>query len=178
MAGNVTLITGGARSGKSAFALELAGETGRRVYLATAEAKDDEMGDRIARHRRERGPGWKTVEEPLKLAAATKRLDGAADAVVVDCLTLWLSNLLGARMKLDVACESVLKALSARRTATRFILVSNEVGMGIVPDKPMARDFRDAAGKLNQRVAALADEVYLMVAGIPINIKPTCNPPT
>lgn len=163
-----TLVLGAARSGKSRFAEALLdGWTGRRVYLATAEAGDAEMAERIRHHRARRGDTWDTVEEPLALPKALVR-EGAA-AVLVDCLTLWLSNLMHTGRDVDAA-TSALTAVLARRTAPA-VLVSNEVGWGIVPDNALARAFRDAAGFMNQTVAAACDRVVLVAAGLPLLLK-------
>jgi len=166
------LVLGGARSGKSRFALGLAAAApGPRAYLATAEALDDEMRERIARHREERGGDWTTVEEPLDLPGRLAKLAAGHGAVIVDCLTLWVSNLLhadpaGAEARFD----DLVAALPAAGGA-KVVLVANEVGMGIVPENPLARRFRDLAGRLNQQVAAAAGEVHLVVAGIPLRVK-------
>jgi adenosylcobinamide kinase/adenosylcobinamide-phosphate guanylyltransferase len=170
---SVTYISGGSRSGKSSRALELARAfTGAKAFIATAQALDREMGERIARHRRERGDEFLTVEEPLDLAAALKRLPAGVEVAVVDCLTLWLSNLLfrhGDQMETCPEMEAFLAALDGPGCA--LILVSNEVGMGIVPADPLSRRFRDLAGRLNQRVAARADRVLFMVSGLPLVVK-------
>ena len=163
------LVTGGARSGKSRYAIQCAeGLARERIYLATAEALDSEMAERIAAHRRARGPGWKTIEEPLEIAA---RLSQPLP-VVVDCLTLWVSNLL-MRHGIDAEFDAVfVEFVAAFRAAENpVIVVTNEVGQGIVPDNRLARRFRDVAGQLAQRVAAAADRVVLLVAGIPLSIK-------
>jgi adenosyl cobinamide kinase/adenosyl cobinamide phosphate guanylyltransferase len=163
-----TLVLGGARSGKSRFAESmLDGWADRRVYLATAEAGDAEMAERIRHHRERRGDSWDTVEEPLALPKALAREGGAA--VLVDCLTLWLANLMQGGRDVEAA-TTALTAVLARRTAPA-VLVSNEVGWGIVPDNPLARAFRDAAGRMNQAVAAAADRVVLVVAGLPLLLK-------
>jgi adenosylcobinamide kinase/adenosylcobinamide-phosphate guanylyltransferase len=172
--GTVTLITGGARSGKSAHALALAeaGPGARRFFIATAEPLDDEMRERIAHHRARRPAEFTTVEEPLALAAALAALDGRADAVVVDCLTLWISNLmLAGRGDETVLAEA--RALAAALAGARFesIVVSGEVGAGIVPENAAARRFRDLLGWANQAVAQIAGRVVLMVAGCPLRIK-------
>lgn len=167
----LTLVLGGARSGKSAFAERLATESGLAVvYLATAEPGDAEMQARIARHRQRRAPGWATVEEPLELAAALAREAGAARLVLVDCLTLWLSNVLLAGR--DPAAERgrLVAALAARTGPV--VLVANEVGQGIVPANALARRFADEAGLLSQAVAAVATRVVLVVAGLPLELKP------
>jgi adenosylcobinamide kinase/adenosylcobinamide-phosphate guanylyltransferase len=167
------LIIGGARSGKSAHAQALAEtEAARRggapVMIATAEALDAEMGARIARHRAERGPAWRTVETPIEVASALGGL-AAGDCAVVDCLTLWLSNLMFAEADLETATEALLDA--AARAAGQVIFVANEVGMSIVPENALARRFRDEAGRLNRRAAETADQVTVMFAGIPLALK-------
>jgi adenosylcobinamide kinase/adenosylcobinamide-phosphate guanylyltransferase len=167
------LIIGGARSGKSAHAQALAEAEARRrggqaVMIATAEAFDDEMRERIARHQAERGLAWRTVETPLDPAEAIGRL-GPADCAVVDCLTLWLSNLMFAERDIEVATETLLQA--AAISASEIILVSNEVGMSIVPENALARRFRDEAGRMNRRAAERADQVTVMFAGIPLVLK-------
>jgi adenosylcobinamide kinase/adenosylcobinamide-phosphate guanylyltransferase len=167
------LIIGGARSGKSAHAQALAEAEARRrggqaVMIATAEALDDEMRERIARHQAERGSGWRTVETPLDPAEAIGRL-GPADCAVVDCLTLWLSNLMFAERGIEVATETLLQA--AAISASEIILVSNEVGMSIVPENALARRFRDEAGRMNRRAAERADQVSMIFAGIPLVLK-------
>lgn len=167
---SVTLILGGARSGKSSYAEHLAeSRPGPCVYLATADAGDAEMAERIALHRQRRGARWTTHEEPLALAgalAATSRPDAV---VVVDCLTLWLSNVMHAKLDVENECELLSAAL--RGLSGPVVLVSNEVGLGIVPDNALARRFRDAAGRLNQGVAAVADRVVFVAAGLPLTLK-------
>jgi adenosylcobinamide kinase/adenosylcobinamide-phosphate guanylyltransferase len=170
----VILITGGARSGKSAEALRLTDGFARRVFVATAEAFDEEMRERIGLHRAERGDGWKTVEEPLDLAGALRRLDNPQSAVVIDCLTVWLGNLMhrDANTAEDAPpCAELVEALRSSR-AGRVIVVTNEVGMGIIPEHAVSRRYRDVAGRLNQRIAAIADRVILMVCGQPLVLKP------
>ena len=172
MTKEIVLITGGARSGKSRCAEQRAAEMGTRpVYVATAEAKDKEMAQRIAEHRKRRGHRWRTIEEPLELAAALLAQRGTTDCVLVDCLTLWISNLL-IRHDEKYASEKV-EELIEQLPALNFhlVFVTNEVGWGIVPDNLLARRFRDLAGWTNQRMAAAANEVILMVAGIPIIAK-------
>jgi adenosylcobinamide kinase/adenosylcobinamide-phosphate guanylyltransferase len=166
----VTLVLGGARSGKSAYAEHLANGAGSgAVYLATAEAGDGEMAERIARHRQRRGPRWRTIEEPLDLVGALQRAVQPEQPVVVDCLTLWLSNLLAAGR--DIAAETArLKDAFASLTGP-VILVANEVGLGIVPPTPLGRVFRDDAGRLNQAIAQAADRVVFVVAGLPLTVK-------
>ena len=172
----VTLILGGARSGKSRLAETLVGDSGYApVYLATATAGDAEMGERIARHRARRGAGWTTVEEPLALADTLAATADPGCAVLVDCLTLWLSNLMGAER--DPAPERDRLAAALQDLAGPVVLVSNEVGQGIVPTNPLARRFRDEAGLLHQAVAAVADQVLLVIAGLPLVLKPAGAPP-
>jgi adenosylcobinamide kinase/adenosylcobinamide-phosphate guanylyltransferase len=166
-------ITGGARSGKSAFAEKLAsGFAGKRAYLATAQALDPEMAARIEKHRKDRGIAWDTYEEPLAVAELMEKLSGRYDVVLLDCLTLWLSNVM-AHSDSDgaVISRSENLATAIRNFNGVCIVVSNEVGLGIVPDNPLARKFRDFAGILNQRVAQVADEVYFTASGIPVKIK-------
>ncbi len=166
----VTLVLGGARSGKSAYAESLVAGPGA-VYVATAEALDDEMGERIARHRsRRRGAGWTTVETPLDLSAALRAHAPGASGVLVDCLTVWLGNLVHAGRDIDHEAASLLESLAV--PPVPVVLVANEVGLGVVPDNPMARAFRDHAGRLNQALAARADRVVLVTAGIPLVLKP------
>jgi adenosylcobinamide kinase/adenosylcobinamide-phosphate guanylyltransferase len=160
----LVLVGGGARSGKSRWALERARKCGDRlVYIATAEALDDEMSARIAKHRAERGDEFVTIEAPLDLAGAIRSL--SSDAIVVDCLTLWLSN----SMSLEDKTEETI-AVALESTAD-VIVVTNEVGCGIVPENALARDFRDRAGRMNQRFAEAADEVYWMVFGQALRVK-------
>lgn len=169
--GKILLVIGGARSGKSSFALEKAGTfSGRKAYIATAQPLDDEMKERIEQHKAQRGKEWDTFEEPIEMARVLKGIGRGYGACVIDCLTLWLSNLLIGSEKLEEEIESFLAFLKSGRFPTLFI-VSNEVGMGIVPDNALSRKFRDLAGNLNQKVAAIADEVYLVTAGIPLLIK-------
>ncbi|WP_168074896.1 bifunctional adenosylcobinamide kinase/adenosylcobinamide-phosphate guanylyltransferase [Caulobacter sp. SSI4214] len=167
-----TLVLGGARSGKSAFAqraAEGAAIGARPVLIATGQAFDDEMAERIARHQADRGDSWMTVEAPLDLSAALAALpaDGVA---VVDCLTLWLSNLMLADQDVATATGALLKAVSA--CEARLWLVSNEVGLGIVPETPLGRRFRDEAGRLHQDLARAVDEVFFIAAGLPLRLKP------
>jgi adenosylcobinamide kinase/adenosylcobinamide-phosphate guanylyltransferase len=164
------LVLGGARSGKSRHAQARAeAHAGPLVYIATGQAFDAEMHDRIARHQGDRGARWTTLEEPLDLAGAIDRAAGAAGAVLVDCLTLWVSNLMLADRTLDGPTAALEAAMA--RCACPLVLVSNEVGLGIVPDNALARAFRDEAGRLNQRIAAVADEVLFIAAGLPLRLK-------
>lgn len=167
--GKTILITGGARSGKSGIAEKMALSFGRpATYIATAEAQDAEMAARIAAHQARRGDGWVTLAEPLDLPGALAMTDGTG-ARLVDCLTLWLTNLMLAEADWQAAGSRLVAALPAQRSPV--ILVTNEVGMGIVPDNALARTFRDAAGLLNQWVATAADDVYLAVCGLPLKVK-------
>jgi adenosylcobinamide kinase/adenosylcobinamide-phosphate guanylyltransferase len=164
----ITLVLGGARSGKSRFAEELiesAGQPG--LYLATAEPGDDEMRARIAAHRAQRGANWTTTEEPLELVNIV--LAEVTRPVLIDCLTLWLSNLLGA--KRDIGFETARLFSVLPQAKTPIVIVANEVGLGIVPDNAMARDFRDQAGRLNQGIAKRAQRVVFMAAGLPLALK-------
>jgi adenosylcobinamide kinase/adenosylcobinamide-phosphate guanylyltransferase len=167
-------VLGGARSGKSRYAQArveaLAEDLARPLaYIATAQAFDADMADRIARHQNDRDARWTTLEEPLDLAAAIDRAGAEAGAILVDCLTLWLSNLMLAEMPLDAPVAALAEAI--RRCPVPLVLVSNEVGLSIVPENPLARAFRDEAGRLNQTVAALVDEVQFIAAGLPLKLK-------
>ncbi|HEX2654658.1 MAG TPA: bifunctional adenosylcobinamide kinase/adenosylcobinamide-phosphate guanylyltransferase [Xanthobacteraceae bacterium] len=165
----LTLVLGGARSGKSRHAEKLiTAAPPPWFYLATAEALDDEMSDRIAQHRARRDGRWQTLEVPHDLPVALAKIPQGA-SVLVDCLTLWLTNLMMAERKLETEFERLEKTLVEMQG--NIVLVSNEVGLGIVPENALARRFRDEAGRLNQRIAAQADRVVLLVAGIPINVK-------
>jgi len=166
----IILIGGGARSGKSRHALELARRRGSRlIFLATAQTFDEEMAARVVKHRAERGAEFSTIEEPLEIAEVI-RATREADAIVLDCLTLWLSNImLTFGRNVDAEIEKLIQAAQASQTTV--IAVTNEVGCGIVPDNALSRDFRDHSGVLNQRVAAAAGEVYWMVFGQPLRVK-------
>lgn len=165
----LTLVIGGARSGKSAFAEGLVTATTRpRRYIATAEAWDDEMRDRIARHQLDRGGDWLTVEAPLDLPAALSSARGG-EVVMVDCATLWLTNHLLADHGLDAQTAALVAALAA--CPAPVVIVSNEVGWSIVPENALARQFRDAQGRLNQRLAAQAGLVVTVIAGLPMVLK-------
>ncbi|MFW6077357.1 MAG: bifunctional adenosylcobinamide kinase/adenosylcobinamide-phosphate guanylyltransferase [Hyphomicrobiales bacterium] len=169
MTGRSILVLGGARSGKSRYAEALAeGHAGERLYIATAQPGDAEMMARIAAHRSRRGPGWTTLEAPLDLVEA---LEGAAGAfVLIDCLTLWVSNLLLGEFEIGPRVERLAEALRVR--SGPVVVVSNEVGLGIVPDNALARRFRDEAGLANQRLAQACDDVVLITAGLPLTLKP------
>ncbi|MBB4953437.1 adenosylcobinamide kinase/adenosylcobinamide-phosphate guanylyltransferase [Agrobacterium vitis] len=164
-------VFGGARSGKSRFAENIAHNTGlERHYIATGRAWDDEMRARIAQHQEDRGVLWTTHEEPLALADTLLRLDAPGRVVLVDCLTLWLTNLMMEEAS-DIAAESAALAAVLPRLSASIVFVSNEVGLGIVPDNKMARAFRDHAGRLHQLIAATVDEVYFIAAGLPLKMK-------
>ena len=169
------LILGGQRSGKSRYGEALVAASGRAmVYLATAAAGDDEMAARIAEHRARRGANWWTIEEPLELVAMLAAVAAAESAVLVDCLTLWLANLMAADRNVDEETDRLVGVLAG--AAGPVVLISNEVGSGIVPANPLARRFADAHGILNQRVAAAVDRVVLMAAGLPVLVKPQKTP--
>jgi adenosylcobinamide kinase/adenosylcobinamide-phosphate guanylyltransferase len=168
--GETILFLGGARSGKSRIAQGQAEmQAGELVYIATGQALDDEMADRIGRHRADRGPRWRTVECPVDLAAAVATEGTAGGVLLVDCLTLWLSNLMFADRDIEAASASLVAALAA--SPSTILLVSNEVGSGIVPENALARRFRDEAGRLNQAIAAAADTVFLVTAGLTLKMK-------
>lgn len=164
------LVLGGARSGKSRYAQARADSlSGDLVYVATAQALDAEMEDRIARHRADRGPRWSTLDVPLDLPAAIQSQATPGRVLLVDCLTLWTSNLMFAERDLDAETEALATAVAL--AAGPVILVANEVGLGIVPDNALARRFRDATGRMNQAIAAAADEVQFVAAGLPLRLK-------
>jgi adenosylcobinamide kinase/adenosylcobinamide-phosphate guanylyltransferase len=186
MGSKIIFVTGGARSGKSSFALkDASGTGGERAYIATAEALDVEMRERIQKHREDRGGGWDTFEEPLRIADTLAEVKRKYSVIIIDCLTVWLSNVMFLTEKPEpgiVTPEEIIQNLvdelrrskdssPQRQQASRIYLVSNEVGMGIVPDNALAREFRDRAGSLHQKVAELSDEVYLIVAGMAVKIK-------
>lgn len=163
----LTLITGGSRSGKTLQALNTSKAIRPRIYVATAQLLDDEMKERAARHRTERGPEWQTIEEPFQLARRLRELNGA---VVIDCLTLWLSNwMLHDETQVDLQIGDLCSTL--QHLPYSVVAITNEVGWSIVPENAMARRFRDWSGLMNQRVAAIADSVLLMVCGIPTRVK-------
>ncbi len=166
----LTLILGGARSGKSSLAEHLVEAAGGGIYLATAEAHDAEMSERILLHRERRGELWHTLEEPLDLAGALREGNKLGKGpVLVDCLTLWLSNLMAAQK--DIAQETDALISTLNEIDAPVIMVSNEVGLGIVPDNALARSFRDEAGRLNQQLAGVADRVVFVAAGLPLQLK-------
>ncbi len=164
------LVLGGARSGKSSFSERLVEASGLSMhYVATGRAWDDEMRERIDHHRARRGEGWTTHEEPLDLVSLLTRIDDENRVVLVDCLTLWVTNLMMEGR--DMAAEFAALAAFLPEARARLILVSNEVGLGIVPENRMARDFRDHAGRLHQIVAEKSAEVYFVAAGLPLKMK-------
>lgn len=165
------LVLGGARSGKSAFAEKLVLEAnGVPHYIATGRAWDDEMKARIAQHRIQRGVRWTTHEEPLELVETLGRIDTASNTILVDCLTLWVTNLMMDEGRdVEAAFEPLIQ--HAATAKARIVFVSNEVGLGIVPENRMAREFRDHAGRLHQKIAAVTSEVYFIAAGLPLKMK-------
>jgi len=176
---STTLVIGGCRSGKSSHALQLAdgmADAGK-IFLATCIPQDEEMHQRVSRHRAERGTGWIAVETPVFLGEAISKIGPKADVLLVDCLTLWVSNLMMEHSEKPdpaeyfIAEQTSCLIESLRAAACPVILVTNEVGAGIVPDNPLARQYRDAVGQVNQRIAACADQVIWMVAGIAVKIK-------
>lgn len=166
----VTLVLGGARSGKSRHAEALAlGHKGRRLYLATAEVIDAEMRERVELHRQQRGSGWETREVPLDLSDALEQADDPKSFILVECITIWINNLIFHGK--DVALEVKRLCDNLPKLKGRIVLVSNEVGLGIVPDNALARQFRDEAGRANQALGAMADEVVFVAAGLPLLLK-------
>jgi adenosylcobinamide kinase/adenosylcobinamide-phosphate guanylyltransferase len=170
--GNITLVTGGARSGKSTHALALAAKYQRKFFLATGEARDEEMAQRIEYHRATRPAEFQTIEEPVNLFPEMRKLAGRADLLVLDCLTLWVSNLMHSQQSdSTIMLESDRLAEILQQAAFASIVVTDEVGWGIVPEHPMARRYRDLLGWTNQKIAAVADQVLLMVSGFPVKVK-------
>ena len=166
----VTLVLGGARSGKSSFAERITVAHPRGcVYVATAEIGDEEMAERVRKHQARREAHWRTIEAPLELAPAIVSETGQGAAVLVDCLTLWLSNLMAAGRDPAKETEELVRALG--QAGGPVVFVSNEVGLGIVPDNALARAFRDHAGRLNQRMAEVANNVFFVAAGLPLRLK-------
>lgn len=170
--GRIIVVLGGASSGKSEFALRIAGKPGPRAFVATGQGLDDEMLERIARHQASRSTDWETIEEPLDLEAWFAKHGPEYRTILVDCVTLWLSNLVGMGVGESVILtrvETLLKEM--RRTGATIIIVSNELGFGLVPTEPSVRAFRDLSGRVNQCLAAGADEAYLVVSGLPLRMK-------
>ena len=166
------LVLGGAASGKSQAALDLAGQAGPRAFVATGQALDREMASRIERHRSTRSADWETVEVPVDITAWVNKNSKSYQSIVIDCITLWLSNLRGLRLS-DLAISEATADLlqTIRTTRARVVIVSNELGLGLVPATKAVRVFRDLAGRVNQQVAAEADEVYLTISGLPLRLK-------
>lgn len=168
----IVLITGGGRSGKSRHALELSSSYKRKVFVATAEGCDSEMRQRIIRHREERDSSFVTIEEPLNIAGSLHSLPDEIDVVVIDCLTVWLGNLMHRKGLESLDNPEVISFLEMlKRPSFDVLIVTNEVGLGIIPENPIGRQFRDLSGKLNQEVASLAKKVILMISGIPMIVK-------
>lgn len=165
----LSLVLGGAASGKSAFAESLVLKAeGERIYVATAQVFDDEMAEKIRRHRKTRGDGWRTIEEPLDLPEALAGVS-AQQTILIDCVTLWLTNLILGAHDVDTHTDALMQALE--NCPAPVVIVSNEVGQGIVPDNALSRQFRNAQGKLNQRIAQDADLVVAVMAGLPLVLK-------
>jgi len=166
-------ITGGCRSGKSRYALSYSNQHfSKKLFLATCEALDEEMAQRVENHKKMRGPEWLTVEEPIKVADRIKEYGNEVEVILFDCITLWLSNLLMKLKSDSIITGEVDQLLGAiKQSRSSFIIVSNEVGMGIVPADPLGRRFRDLSGMANQRIAEVAETVILMVSGIPVFLK-------
>ena len=172
MTNGVTLITGGARSGKSAHALQLARTAPHPLFIATAEPFDQEMRERIAAHKEERGNAFVTVEAALDPASAISKMGEKHGVAVLDCMTVWLGNLMHHHGEASMQYEEVETLLEIlKQPPCNVIIVTNELGMGLVPEHPLSRRFRDMAGRLNQRVAAVSERVVLMISGIPLNVK-------
>jgi adenosylcobinamide kinase/adenosylcobinamide-phosphate guanylyltransferase len=171
--GSVTLVLGGVRSGKSRYAQQLAGQSSNVVFVATAKVSDEEMRAKIERHREDRSKEWLTIEEPLDLPKVLAEHESDSDVVVVDCLTVYAANLLEAEGEDPDAVERRVQTLcdALREMNCRVIVVSNEVGSGVHPMSPLGRRYRDLLGEINQRVASIADDVVLMVAGLPLALK-------
>lgn len=171
-AGRIVFVLGGAASGKSEVALQLAGSKAPRAFVATGQGLDAEMSARIARHQATRATDWETAEVPLELAAWFAESGGRYRTIVLDCVTLWLSNLQGAGVTEPRILTRVAALLEAmRKTRAKVVIVSNELGLGLVPAEPAVRAFRDIAGRVNQLLATGADEAHLVVSGIPVRLK-------
>ncbi|MFZ2633131.1 MAG: bifunctional adenosylcobinamide kinase/adenosylcobinamide-phosphate guanylyltransferase [Desulfosalsimonadaceae bacterium] len=174
MKNRLTLITGGCKSGKSRYALKVAESFDRKVFIATAQAFDGEMKDRIKNHRAERGDDFTTIEEPLDLAGALGAIPSDTRIVIIDCITVWLGNLMHYQQMDRVDCLPVEAFLNIlRQPPCHVVVVSNEVGMGLVPVDGMSRVYRDMAGALNQRIAALSDNVFFVVSGLALPLRET-----
>ncbi len=167
------LILGGARSGKSTFALREASLLkGKKAFIATAEALDDEMKNRIENHRRERGEDWHTFEEPVEVPSLIRKIASGYDIILIDCLTLWVSNIMVRGLPFEQHVDEFIRAMSDEAPDLLYI-VSNEVGLGLVPETPLGREYRDNIGHLNAKVAGASTDVYFLAAGIPMKIKET-----
>ena len=170
--GRIIFVLGGASSGKSEFALQVAGKPGPRAFVATGQGLDDEMVERIARHQATRSADWETIEEPLEVEAWFAKHGSAYRTILFDCVTLWLSNLVGIGLGESVILTRAHTLLDAmRRTGATIIIVSNELGFGLVPADPSIRAFRDLSGRVNQCLGAGADDAYLVVSGLPLRLK-------
>lgn len=170
--GRILLVLGGAASGKSEVALRVAGSRGPRAFVATGQGLDEEMTSRIARHRTTREPDWVTIEEPIEVEAWFAKYGSQYRTILFDCVTLWLSNLSGIGLDERTILARTGAFLQAMRAAAaRVVIVSNELGLGLVPAEPQARAFRDVAGRVNQQIAAEADEVHFVVSGLPLRLK-------
>jgi len=166
----ITFIIGGANSGKSSFALKLAESIeGKGAFIATAQAFDEEMSEKIKRHKEQRSNQWQTYEEPLEIANLIKQIEGRYEKIIIDCLTLWLSNIIYHCHPIEQSIEDLVSQL--KRIKKPCFVVSNEVGLGIVPENQLARKFRNYSGLMNKKVAVISDWVYFIYAGIPIKIK-------
>ena len=170
--GKLTLVLGGTRSGKSRYAIELAKSHRKVAFIATCQARDREMRERVQKHRRERPPDWKTFEEPLEVSSLIRKIHKDFQVVVLDCLTLLVSNFMLAGFKEDKIQKKIQQLLGSIETSRcKWILISNEVGSGVVPTNRLARRFRDIAGAVNQWVAEQSDRVIFMVSGLPLTVK-------
>jgi adenosylcobinamide kinase/adenosylcobinamide-phosphate guanylyltransferase len=170
--GKIIFILGGVRSGKSLYAINLAKTMGEKVvFLATGVACDEEMKERIKKHKEMRPNIWQTVEEPIEIEKVLNTLDSSVDCVIIDCLSFWISNLLTTFGKEKIIDKTSQITTMAKKITPQLIIVSNEVGMGIVPNTSEGRIFRDILGKVNQIVASLADEVFFLLSGIPLRLK-------
>jgi adenosylcobinamide kinase/adenosylcobinamide-phosphate guanylyltransferase len=173
MGKKIVFITGGCRSGKSRYALDYANSHfSKKLYLATCEALDEEMAERIEHHKKARGPEWQTFEEPVNIVKGIKQYENGTEIILLDCVTLWLSNLLmKIKNDMDIIKEADRLIEAMKQSPTSFIVVTNEVGMGIVPADPISRRFRDLSGMINQKIAEGSDTVIFMVSGIPFFLK-------
>ena len=170
MNSDITLVLGGARSGKSSFAEKFAQKSGlKQIYIATAEALDDEMRVRIQHHINDRGDQWETIEEPINIHDKIEEISNTGNIILIDCLTLWLSNIMAQEFDIEKMFQDLISSL--KKAKGPIVIVSNEVGLGIVPSNPLARGFRDQAGRLNQQIAKISDNVFFTAAGLPLALK-------